>query len=302
MSIASLKRWHWIAISLAIGLLVGSIRQQAAADLQDRFGESINGQQHFEQMLTSTVEGQPAFQQITVHAQSVPDGKGGTKPAYIVAGAAFNGHAEEHNGKSEARLYPSFFIAPAPYHPKFDLSKLNHPGGTDFAREYQSIPNPTVLDFLKVLSEARGLSYTHAWWLGMGLAQWTIASFILIGIVWPTIVNLLVFGSLRRPAEEKGIDLSKVVAHPQTPAKVPASAEDEARLRELELELEKQLAGAQVGIPTPHEMAKPPVRPLNAVAAQAAEASLGPESHVEFGTKKDDYYPTEVHAAKSQKS
>src|SRR5580765_7795066 len=115
MSLVSLKRWHWIVISLPIGLLIAYARQQSADGLQERFGESINSQRRFEEMLVATEQGRPAFDSATVHSQSVADGHGGTKRAYIVAGLTFNGHYEEENGKLVPRWQPRFFVADVPY-------------------------------------------------------------------------------------------------------------------------------------------------------------------------------------------
>lgn len=299
MSLASLKRWHWIAISLIVGLLVGYARQQSADDLQERFGQSINSQKLFEDLLTRTEQNRRFFEDITVHSQRVPDGKGGTKLVHVVAGTAFNGHYEEEGGKLLARWRPSFFLAEIPYHPTIDLSQFRKPGGPDPAKQFRDIQQPTVLDFLNVLSQSQGLTYTNAWWRGMGIVPWTIASFLLIGVIWPTIVNLMVFGSWKRPPEEKGIDLSKVKAHADESKKPVVTEDDAERLHELEAELEQNL-GQAAPAQSAAVSAPAPVRSLGTAPVEALSKG-GPESHAEFGSKKDDFYPTEVHAEKKGK-
>src|SRR6266566_4531767 len=43
------------------------------------------------------------------------------------------------------------------------------------------------------------------------MAYWIAGGVLVIGIIWPTVINLLVFGKLRRPREEKGISLMGVI-------------------------------------------------------------------------------------------
>ena len=95
--------------------------------------------------------------------------------------------------------------------------------------------------------------------------------------------------SLRRPREEKGIDLSKVT-QPTAPAPAQPGQEDLDRLRELEAELE-----ASVGNTTPQ--VTPPASPACEAVKQLVRQQLEPVAsqtgaETEYRSKKGDYYPT----------
>jgi hypothetical protein len=150
------------------------------------------------------------------------------------------------------------------------------------------------VDFLRLLRTAGVVSYTDAWWRTYPAATWVGGSVLLIGVVWPTVINLLAFGRLTRPREEKGIDLSKV-KNPAAPAPAGPSAEDLEHLHELEAELEAKLAGAAP--PAPAEQPTPPRRAAVLTTAPAGPAPADvPHDDTVFGAKADDFYPTERHA------
>jgi hypothetical protein len=127
------------------------------------------------------------------------------------------------------------------------------------------------------------------------------ASFVLIGVIWPTMVNLLAFGSLRRPPEQKAADLSAVKAHA---GDAPQPMVDADKLLALESELTRKLADGQ---PPPATVepalatADAPPRPLESAPLEPAAAPR-PEDHPEYGMGKDDFYPTELHGSEDEKS
>jgi hypothetical protein len=274
-------------ISLLIGAAIGALRQQAGEDLSGQFGIFIRSQQAFEQALLSDEQGRPRFTDIAVHSRRAPDGKGGTKPAYLVSGSYFDGHYEQSGGKLIAKWQPAFFLADVPYKPVMDLSRLGRP---DLAQKLEALPRPTVVDYLKSLNQLRRTPFTQAWWLGMGLGSWMLASFIVIGVIWPICVNLMVYGSWRQPPVEKGIDLSKVKPPAAAPQPVPADINLD-QLRALEAELEAELANAPAPATAPAAPAKGP-RVLTAAPVAPAPAVVEAASAKEFGAKKEDYYPT----------
>ncbi|MDB5298695.1 MAG: hypothetical protein JWO87_358, partial [Phycisphaerales bacterium] len=256
-----------------------------------RYGDAIVNQRRYEEALLKIEQGRPSFTDITVHKRSVPDRKGGMKRVCVVAGQYYNGRPQQENGKVGPHWHDAFFLADIPYKPATDLGRLGKP---EAAQKFQALAEPTVLDYLDALGEARGVQYTHAWWQGMGMRSWMLSSFLIIGVVWPILVNLMVFGSLRRPKEEKGIDLSQVKAHEQKPVAAQVSDEDLARLSELEAELEKNLAAAPS--PAPTQAAEPkPARKLTTAPLQPAVAAPTAEQKA-FAAKQNDFYPTELRA------
>ena len=55
------------------------------------------------------------------------------------------------------------------------------------------------------MKKEEGWSYAE-----LRVRWYVLASFVLIGLIWPPVVNLLAFGSLRRPPELNAADLSGV--------------------------------------------------------------------------------------------
>jgi len=295
MRITALRWWHWAVISILVGLAVGYARRQGDDDLYRRFGEPINNQAVFEDALAvRTEQGRPAFDRVTVHTQTLPDGKGTPRPVQVVSGFYFSGHYDVEGGSNVAHWRPAFFVAPAPFRPRMNLARPGD-GKTLPApvKAYRGLKDPTVVDFLNLVQQTKGHSYRHAWWREIGVRWYVLASFVLIGLIWPTLVNLLAFGSLRRPPEPKAADLSGVKAHADA-AQTPVGAE---RLQALETELTQKLAEGEA----PPATVEPalattdvPPRPLESSPLEPAAAPR-PEDHPEYGMGKDDFYPTELH-------
>jgi len=288
MDIAAIRRWQWVLLSLIAGALLGYARQQGIEDLQHNFGNSITGQRNFESFVLGTVEGRHTFDNLKVHKQPMPDGKGGMMPGYVVTGTAFLGDYETENGKQIARWKPTFFATTGPFKPRTNLGQFNVRGGPDYAAKFRTIKDPTVVDFLRILSDARGIPFRHAWWNELSIGWWVLASFVILGLIWPTVLNLMVFHSWRRPPDARALKLFGVKAHTRKP-ETTAPALDAERMDELE----EQLAQTPPGVAATQAEVPAPVRILD--SEPAAPVALAPEHSTEFGAKKDDFYPTEVH-------
>jgi len=297
-----------MVISIVVGCAVGYARKQGDDDLTGRFGEPINGQWLFEEALVlRTEQGRPAFDRVTVHTQPIPDGKGVPQPVQIVSGVYFSGHYDLEGGNKVAHWRPAFFVAGTPYRPKMDLRRLGEGKSAadlkavaDQVKAFRGLQQPTVVDFLNLAKQTKGVQYRHAWWREIGIRWYVAASFVLIGVIWPALVNLLAFGSLWRAPAEKGADLSAVKAH----ADAPQPAVDADRLHAVTSELAEKLAD---GEPPPAKVepalatADTPLRPLESAPLEPA-AAPGPEGHPEYGMGKDDFYPTELHGSEEEKS
>jgi len=276
MFIRNLKRWHWIVISLLIGLIFGYFNHLPAANWKTSFGEPLIREQ-FENGLVNEQSGLRWFRNITVYPERVESG-GKTIPILIVAGDYFDGRFETQNGQRVAVWKPRCFISEGTY---------------DSITPYAGWkPGDTVLDYLK---SVKGANYRYAWWRDpkWAISLWTAGSFIVIGLIWPTAINLILFGSIVRP-KEAGIDLSKVRATPATAEKGPSEA-DLSAVSKLAEDLESKLAkdaAAANSDQKPAEHAAP--RPLTATALEVASADPN-APHAEFGQDPDDFYPTERH-------
>ena len=203
MKLTSLRRWHWIVFSLIVGPLFGYSRQQGLKDLLHNFGNSITGTRNFENLIMGKVGDRHMFEDLRVFKQIMPDDQGIVRPVYVVVGQAFMGDYEQEDGKPVAHWHPMFFATAPPYRPRMNIDQLNTRDAPKLAEQFREIPEPTVMDFLSMAGAARGIKYRHAWWYELGIGSWTLVSFVVLGLVWPTLLNFMLFRSWRRPRGEK---------------------------------------------------------------------------------------------------
>jgi hypothetical protein len=281
-----LKRWHWLVVSVLVGLAAGYAARPTSLDVR-AFGEGMNGQKDFEQALVCDREGN-RFVDIVVHRQSITNPDGGTRVAWVVSGLSSGNASVDGNW----HWRPKFFIADEPYKPANSLTELTRGRAGGRIARFQQMARPTVLDFLDVLHDASGVSYVHAWWRSYAISTWLVASLLLIGLTLPTAIDLIVYGRFIRPREPKGL---KLTASPSIPIgnKPKVTAEDLAQLEQLDADLEERLkADAAPAKPAVTVTAAPAIRKLSEVA-QTASAVPVKEDHRIFGAKQDDYYPTD---------
>jgi len=278
MSIRNVKRWQWILISLIIGAGFGYIQHLPTADWRSAFGNTIS-QQEFEEGLVREQSGLKWFRNVVVYPESIEDGNKQVK-LLIVGGEYFDGRLLEQNGKRVAVWNPRCFIAEGPYVPITPNARSKDTG--------------TVIDFLKTV---KGATFAYAWWRDptWAIGLWTGGSFVVIGLIWPTLINLLAFGRLRRPMEEKGIDLSKVSSGTSRPVS-PKEVDLEAAAK-MAAELEGKL-GVDVTVPPAQQKVEKEKPATTVLTAGALESTMSEEERQakEFGKERDDFYPTERHA------
>jgi len=298
MRLAALKKWYWMAISLLVGVLVAWVRSGDPGDIHgdhiDEFGYVLGSQQLFENALTDKYEGRPRFSDIMVYPRRIDDGHGGSRPVNIVTGE-FRRPVEDAPGHTVTTSNRAFIVTHVPYEPLIDLSAFNKPGGPDYDKVFRDAgTRPSVIDFLATLHAAAGVDYQYAWWDAYAYLIWPLVSFVLIGLIWPTAVNLMTFGKLTRPPEAKGMSLwnirrgTKPAAPPVVPIKAPEAARDDEPVDLVEATDEPRDAAAPA-----------PIARLSAEApTQTASADL---TSKEFGARPDDYYPTERHVQHPEK-
>ena len=298
MRLERIKRWQWVVISVLVGLALAYARRGDLDNLPSRLGEGVASQRWFERQVqwrVTLADGStlPAFSRLTVYPLSIRE-RGRRRPVHVVAGM-YLAHVDAPAGPSgpsdattrpapaaTGKLRPFFFIAPVPYAPLADARRAGPPAAGGTVR--------TWLDGLR----DKGVSYRYAWWADAryATAAWVGGSVVLIGGVWPTAVNLIAFGSFRRPREQKGISLWKVRATTGTPTR-PAPAPAVASLPQPAV-----AAAASTGIAaSTHGTDHPatPDTPVRALSLSPVEAAPAAEhEHKEFGAKRDDFYPTEL--------
>src|SRR5438270_6202806 len=188
--IGKLKRSHWLLVSVVVGLAVPLVRAAFEGELYglhlDGYGYRLANQGRFEQGLVEEYQGRRAFKDVTVYPrwESSPGGSG-RHLVYLVAGKYFGGQPESRDGQLVARWTPTYFVAPVPYTPQhYPLGVAQ--GAID---RFAALPQPTVMDYLNLVQGAGGPGYTYAWWAVWPRLTWLVGSVLLIGLVWPTLVN-----------------------------------------------------------------------------------------------------------------
>lgn len=273
MHVQDLKRWHWIAISVVVGLALSYVWSSVEWD------ENLPtiGQRDFENGLTIPYPQAGHLSNVTV----MPPQEGKYK---IVA--------EQVRNTREAGvidLRPVAYMADTPY-------KEGQWRGTDAQHD-------TVLKYLEgVKANSPETQFKYAWYRETWaiFMLWCGASILLIGGVWPSVVSLMVGAGLGFHKEDEGPeydlnrfkseqDAKKAGGHEPTPAEV-------AHLQELEAELEKKLAAQRAGLPIPEDEPEPAQasRKLDGGPLEALANDKPAEEH-EY---KGEFYPVDRGAKK----
>jgi hypothetical protein len=163
----------------------------------------------------------------------------------------------------------------------------------------------TISDFLlaanKLILQQQGpgaipVSFRYTWWesANHAFAIWMTGSFLLVGVIWPTLLQVMVKGGLGRTKPEE-FDLSRYKPAPVSPGIAkPTKAvtkDDMQQLREMEESLEASLrASAQAGGPAAEPQTQP-AAPAIKVLAGAEPAAVLPQAPEEPKEYQGEFYP-----------
>jgi hypothetical protein len=270
MHVQDLKRWHWVAIAVVVGLALSYVWSSVEWD------ENLPtiGQGDFERGLLIKYPQAGHLANVTV----MPPEEGKYK---VVAEQA---RPTKEAGTIELR--PVAYMADSPYK-----------AGT-WRNEAEEFPNVRV--YLKKLQENNAdVRFKYAWYRETWAIYllWLGASVLLIGGVWPSVVSLMVGAGLGISGEEKGpeYDLSRFKSEEEKKAAAATSA-DMQHLHELEDELEKKLAAQRAGMPIPEDQAAEPAatKKLDGGPLESAAPATPGEEH-EY---KGEFYPVDRGAKK----
>jgi hypothetical protein len=281
MTPPNLKPWQWLAVGLVLGLIVGALRRFADEMGVADYGETINGRIDFERALVKDVKLADenvvrTFGDLTVYPEQLA-GDAGTRRVYVVAGS-FIGRpkTDPATGQIEAKVERRCFVADAgPYRSQGE------------GREY-----PSVMAYLDALRPA-GVTYTYAWWHDgrFTVPVWTGAGVLAVGVVLPALLNLLAYGSFRAPREESDtVEAPAFAALPEAEL-VPVGSEGEQDADAFNAALEAQ-GGAVAEAPAAPAPSAPGVKPLRTTPVEAVAVDAD-HADKAFGTREDDFYPTE---------
>jgi hypothetical protein len=276
MGFQRIKRWQWMAVSLVVGVAMGWLNRQSAQDWTATYGESLSSVQ-FESAVIQQSAVSAHFTQLTVVPDEILDAAGNKKPVHVVTGQYDEARPRRASAMA-AGPARRCFIAEIPYLPA---------GAVGPAKATE-----TVMTYLS----RKRIAFGYAWWRDptTAMALWVGGSFTVIGLIWPTLINLLVYRSLFAPTQPKGIDLSQVSSGTgESRAKAPLTDNELAELHKLESELQAGLAKSAPEEPVfPPAPVAQPVRPLSDAPPVEVAAADTPTDSTVFGAKKGDYYPT----------
>lgn len=279
MKVQSIARWQWVILGVLLGLGLWSARRPDGQ--LPLAGESLNNQHTFEQRLFSRIGGQPLFKDVAVSRHVIAADSAHPQPVYLVTGKTCDGTVKP-DGKYHWNS--AFYVARVPYRPtnaaasfgvKLDSSLVFPRAGNE----------KTVVDFLRAAREAGNVQFSNAWWRTYPFWTWFDGSVLIVGILWPCVIDLIVYGRLIRPREKRPVSLVGVKG--TSAAKIPASTfasqtgtDDQA--------IDTQQPVADVA---PVASTASVVRPLASDTPKAPVDDV--KDHPSFQAKPEDYYPTE---------
>jgi hypothetical protein len=163
-------------------------------------------------------------------------------------------------------------------------------------------PPGSILDYLASVQAANGNTFRYLWWKepGVRTASCMAGSFAIFGLILPTLINIMAFGSVFQPKREKGVSLRHVKGSGRKKAEAPkpkVTEQDLEQLRAIEADLEAKLAGNTVSdSPTPQPDAdrRPSaVKKLASDGATSQAVVIDKHDDKDYGRKTGDWYPTE---------
>src|SRR5688572_2179390 len=98
-----------------------------------------------------------------------------------------------------------------------------------------TIPAYPDMDYLDRLRGTIGVSYQYAFWCDpeVSFTFWVTGSFTIVGLVLPSLLNLLIYGSIIRPTEDKSV-------HPSKPSATASSQQQDSAMSQTDRDSEVQ--------------------------------------------------------------
>ena len=311
-------------IGVGLGLLIGFVRSVAYNDIEPSVGEGRLSHKEFELALRRPARNSAdklTIEEITVFR--LPNGDYVAKVLYLRENDA-------RAAMGRVKLKPNYQWYPLEQDVldmKASLGALRQ-NKADVAMEKMQFlrrfcealrikpadPPDCLLEYLRRVKDFKGrhLTFTYAWWNQprVMITAWVLGCFVLVGVIWPFVVNLIAFGSLWRPAEaEKKPQKAKPRSTaPAQIGKKPVAGptqKDMDELLRLEAEMEARLreSGMEITPSAPAPSTPETDEPVRKLTATQTEVQTGPETPQEqkhFDRKEGDWYPVERHVKKDE--
>jgi hypothetical protein len=230
MDIQDFKRWHWIVISVVVGLVLAYTR----TSMEPPRGPRSTKPPQFEAELIRPPlkSGESFVKNLTIYP-----------PINGVYPVQFDLLVPTKDNKAWTYT-PWYMDAETPYPAVVYSTGIREINGHPY----------TILDHLEHMQKTHpenNIKFAFAWWATTQWVYilWTAGSVVLIGGIWPTILNLLLgagFGPEKK--DEDAYDLErfgkgKTQGHEPVSTKREVTADDHAQMAELQSKLEQNLGG-----------------------------------------------------------
>jgi len=307
MAIEDLKRWQWCIVGCVVGAAVGAA--SLATLPREKPGTETVGPRVFEEQLRDGID--PSRQRVykvenvQLHPPSsmpVP-GERDVETPFVTYDVLL---VRKDNPKLAERFHRNMILEIRTTRDKSMAGKLDGMSMKDYLDKVNAAIGK--LD-KKRFPHAQTVDYKFQWIETPKGAYptFTLGGLVLIGLIWPTVVQLLAGNGFGRPKSDEEFALSRYKAG-KTESKAGKAGPTEAdidQLAQLEAELEAKLKSgdavpvtAEVGAASATAV-KPSIKVLNAGPLEAPkEAPQEVHKPKGFGAGHGDYYPTEVHGQK----
>jgi len=311
MNVLALHRWHWVLISIFLGALIGFVRGQYTIDDEKTNGgfpdRSLEMERGLQIAAASAKDGKHRwgeFYNVRVRRDSR---HGETK--YVVFGRYIDPSLRKLHPDGKLKNVPIFFLkTDLPFKPMIHVPQPTSPDSSRLSERLQWLaeklklrkadPPGTVIDYLKSARSTLGISFVYEWWREPRflLIAWMAGSFVVVGLIWPTLLNIVAYGRLSRPYEAR-VHLPPARASSASVGHQPAALSDEdlARLKEMEEKLEADLVASGILEPSAAATAAgngKAIKQLTETRLELAAAQQAAEAKA-FETREGDFYPVE---------
>ena len=288
MELASLKRWQWACLGVALGLIVSLWRGWVGPEgaLVDR--PTLEAVDFERLLLQKGAAGQPMVKSIRVHSHI--DGTYWLTAEQLI-----------RRGPDGPEKYVSVKIpAKTPFVPQ-----TNKPPKVEAGY--------TVVDWLRSMKQKHPeIAFSTRWWAHEPVRSpmFAIVGMVLLAGLCPPLIGVLTGAGLGRQREEKEknpeYDLSrfgKGKPEEAKPSKPHLTEQDLAHVRELDAELERRLsAGGSAGdaaAPLPGDAQPQHDRPVQKLTGGPLETPVDdkPKKSKRYG---GEFYPTETHVKQDE--
>jgi hypothetical protein len=324
MDLQELKRWHWMAIGLLVGGLWAGTQLFYGITVDDGDPDTLEGP--FDMAVMATKEA-PSFvdffdngnvyvTDLHVHPPgtdtSVDADRGHPNQAQWITGTV--GRRRFKRGTQEWSTKPFKYKAAVPYvaNKKYDYITTDWVPYGRFKPvagyvKTKPVSYPTITAYFDALNKKFGpnsVRYRYIWWEERWavMTMYPLAGLLVIGGVWPTILQLLVGAGLgkKQKADDYNLDRysGKTAAAVMKPTGLTEA--DHQQIEAMEAALEKNLEGFVLPAAAPASPAPPAaIRKLEAEEANTSKkGDQQPTAEKSFGAGSGNFYPTEIHTDK----